>query len=151
MRSQFGLALLPSELGIDRRDRVKVVAISDVRTMNYFQADPAENPFVYLKVRRLALWLILLSLLLGIVQGIVASALQIEPTDVVWTWVVYIVVMVSLCLLVLWQFDRHQVQLEDVAGRGCDRANWLRLAGLTVAVLLSSLGWFFVSFYLLSL
>lgn len=119
--------------------------------MNYFQADPAENPFVHLKVRRLVLWLFLLLLLLGVVQGIVASALQIELTDTIWTWILYIVVMVSLCLLVLQQFDRHQMQLEDFVGSRGDRANWLRLAGLTVAVLLSSLGWFLVSFYLFSL
>lgn len=118
--------------------------------MNHFQADPAENPFVHLKVRRLVLWLILISLPLGVAQGILSGLLQLEPTDAVWTWMLYIVSMVSLCLLVLWQFDRHQVQLEDVVGRS-DRPNWLRLAGLTVAVLLSSLGWFLVSFYLFSL
>lgn len=125
--------------------------ISDVRTMNYFQADPAENPFVHLKVRRLVLWLFLVALLLGIAQGISASLLQIELTDAIWTWILYIALMVSLCLLVLQRFDRLQVQLEDVVGHWRDRANWLRLAGLTMAVLLSSLGWFLVSFYLLSL
>ncbi|MBD2090875.1 CPBP family intramembrane metalloprotease [Microcoleus sp. FACHB-1515] len=118
--------------------------------MNSGQINPAENPFVHLKVRRLVLWLLLISLLLGIAQGILSSALQIEPTDAIWTWIIYIGLMVSLCLLVLQQFDRLQVQLEDVVGQW-RRANWLRLTGLVVAVLLSSLGWFLVSFYLLSL
>lgn len=126
--------------------------------MNRFEADPAENPFVHLKVRRLVLWLILISLLLGIGQGILASALQIDLTDSIWTWLIYIIVMVSLCLLVLQEFDRSQVQLEDFVGQSDTvsgalrgRPNWLRLSGLMLAVLISSLGWFLVSFYLLSL
>ncbi|NEQ25660.1 MAG: CPBP family intramembrane metalloprotease [Microcoleus sp. SIO2G3] len=119
--------------------------------MKDLEGNTAENPFVWLKVRRLVLWLFLLSLLLGIVQGALASALQIELTDPIWTWLIYIILMVALCLLVLQEFDRSQVKLEDIVGRLSNRPSWLRLAGLVLAILLSSLGLFLVSFYLISL
>jgi len=53
--------------------------------------------------------------------------------------------------LVLWRFRQLEIRLEDVVGQLPNQPNWLKLAGLVLAILLCSLGLFFVSFYLISL
>ena len=109
--------------------------------------DPNNNPFRQLRTRHLLLWVV--QLLFGL--SVMAGLLQIKLDDPVWVSIGYIIIFLSLCGLMLWRFRQLEIRLEDVVGQLPNQPNWLKLAGLVLAILLCSLGLFFVSFYLISL
>ena len=109
--------------------------------------EPNNNPFQQIRTRRLLLWMVLLLFGLGVMVGL----LQIKLDDPVWVSIAYIIIFLSLCGLMLRRFRQLEIRLEDVVGQLTNQPNWLKLAGLVLAILLCSLGVFFVSFYLISL
>jgi hypothetical protein len=109
------------------------------------------NPFLTIKVRNLAIWLILVSLLIGVALGLGAGLTPLKSGDAVLVLLLYIALFSVLSGWLLVEIKGQQGDIGQVIGQFPAKPRWLRTIGLVVAALIFSLGSFQLLFYPLSL
>ncbi len=112
---------------------------------------PPTHPFTHLKARQLLGQFLLIVFGVGFMLGLFANQLPVKTTDPIMVLVLYIAIFSLLALWNLRRFRRWGGQLADLVGQVPPHHPWGRTAGLVVAMLLFSLGAFYLSFYGLSL
>jgi hypothetical protein len=110
----------------------------------------SENLFIYLKVRHLILWGLLISFITGFAFGFMAGLFGFDPSDPLFVPVLYIV---TFGLLSLWVIRRlHQLNVPEhlIVGRLPDNYPWLPTIGIVITILLFSLGSGQLFYYVIS-
>jgi uncharacterized protein len=110
-----------------------------------------QNPFSYVKTRSLLLWVVLSGMIAALLNLPLQQITRLNPKDPSWTMINYIIVMILTSGLIWWRINSVGGTFRDIFGKLPRSTHWLRLAGLTFATLLVSLGSFFVFAYLLYL
>ncbi len=104
------------------------------------------SPFNRLKVRSLVLAWLFINILLAIGLEIVG----LSPVNPLYTAIIYISLMITLCFWVLQRCKRLDINVKQIIGRLPARVDWLGIFGLMFAVLIFSSGSALVFFSALS-
>ncbi|MEW6492876.1 MAG: type II CAAX endopeptidase family protein [Cyanobacteriota bacterium] len=125
-------------------------AVTTSTTVSIRQAEIVKNPFLNLQARGFFLGVFILPSLIGIVISLSESISGLTLEEPLVASIIYITLFSCLCLWALRHFKRLQIPPRRIIGKLPSHYNWLPAIGLVIAILLFSLGSFYLSYYFLS-
>lgn len=119
--------------------------------LNRPQSD--NHPFTQIKARYLFLWLLIFYLGFSVIYGVIASLFApVANFEVpIVSHIIYFLSLLSLCCYLLRKLRQFQINPQYIMGNLYPSYPWLSLMGLTVILLLFSVGVALLSLYFLSL
>lgn len=107
------------------------------------------NPFREITAREVIGIYLILSITVGTVLGELRRYLPLpDVKDPIWTSITYSLLMWPLCGWFIWRLHSLGAKVALLTGKLPQRMGWLRLLGLTIATLVTSLGAFMLFAYL---
>ena len=105
-----------------------------------------KNAFNYIKIRSLALWMILGVIISNIIIGILSFKFEAPLGGVTFMFLFYAIIVIWI----MWKFKSFNVDYGKIIGKFPQNYKWWRIAGIVVLLIFFSMGTYWLLYYPLS-